>query len=134
MPLTWGNVTVASRIMLPTYATLTAIVGTVYLTDPLHRLDYVHALSAPRMLMPMWLWGLAFLTISAVMLTALAAKKRARFVFALYLCATTFFLWGCMYAWSIFLDERVSLLAPIYPWFVVICCRASAKSLLRGEV
>lgn len=134
MPLTWGNITAASRIMLPAYIGLTLVIGIVYLTNPLGRLGSVHALAAPRLLMPMPLWGVGFLAIAAIMVAAIAKHERVRFVFALYLCAATFFLWGCMYAWSIFLDERVSVLAPVYPWFVVICCCASAKSLLRGEV
>lgn len=134
MPLIWGNVTVASRIMLPTYVALTAVIGGVYLLDPGDRLNSVHALSAQRILMPMQVWGLMFLVVCAVMVSALLTHRRFWFVFALYLCGATFLMWSALYAWSVFLDPQTSVLAPVYPVFVVVACRASAKSLLRGEV
>jgi len=135
MPLTKANVTAASRIMLPTYIVLTGVIGIVYTFDPLGRLDGVAALAAQRWIMggQMWPWGLVFLGLSAVMLAAFRQKRREWFVFALYGCAVTFAMWSVLYAVSIFLDPVTSLLAPVYPLFVVRACRASAKSLLRGE-
>ena len=135
MPLTKATVTAASRIMLPTYVALTAVIGLVYLLDPLDRLAGVHALAAQRWIMggQMWPWGLVFLGLSCVMLAAFRQKRRQWFVFALYGCAVTFGMWAVLYAVSIFLDPSTSLLAPVYPLFVVRACRASAKSLMRGE-
>jgi len=135
MPLTKANVTAASRVMLPTYVVMTAVIGLVYLLDPLGRLERVHALTAQRMLMggQMWPWGLVFLGLSVVMLAAFRQHRRTWFVFALYGCAVAFLMWAILYAVSIFLDPATSLLAPVYPLFVVRACRASAKSLLRGE-
>ena len=135
MPLTKATVTVASRIMLPTYVALTAVIGLVYLLDPCNRLDGIPALTAPRWVMggQMWPWGLLFLGLSVVMLAAFNTHRREWFIFALYGCAATFLMWAIMYGISIFLDPTTSLLAPVYPLFVVRACRASAQSLLRGE-
>lgn len=133
MPLTRTNVTAASRVMLPAYVVLTASVGAVYTFDPLRRLAGVPALAVPRMLMPMTGWGLVFFGVAAVMFAAFLSKRRHLFIVGLYLCAATFLLWGIMYAASVATEPTTSVLAPAYPLFVVVCCYASAKSLLRGE-
>ena len=135
MPLDREHVTAASRIMLPTYVALTLALGLVYTFDPLHRLHGIPALAAQRAVMggQMWPWGLLFLALSGLMLAAFLQRRRQWFVFALYGCAAAFLMWAVLYTVSIFLDPTTSLLAPAYPLFVVRACRASAKSLLRGE-
>lgn len=135
MPLTRATVTAASRVMLPAYVALTAVIGAVYTFDPTRRLNGVHALAVPRAVMggTMTLWGVMFLSIASLMAVAFLTHRRALFVTGLYLCAATFLFWAGMYTVSVFVDQETSILAPVYPLFVVVACHASATSLLRGE-
>lgn len=132
-PLTRQQVTVASRIMLPTYIALNTIVGLVYLLDPLGRLQRVPALAFQREVMPMPAWGCVFLALAAAMLVATRRHSRPGMVFALYSCGIAWLLWGAGYEVSVFRDPNASILGPVLPWTVTIACHASAKSLLHGE-
>jgi hypothetical protein len=135
MPLTRSNVTVASRIMLPTYVVLTTMFGLVYVIDPFGSLGNISALRFQRSVMPMAAWGAILLALSALMVVAFTRQSRMLFAFALACCAMTWFLWGGMYAVSVALaPTEASLNAPILPWFVSVACVASMASLLKGEV
>lgn len=135
MPLTRATVTVASRIMLPTYVLLVVALGLIYLLDPLDNLRGVPALAFPRLVVggSMAPWGLIFLSIGAVMGSAFATHSRIWFCFGLCLCAVTFFLWAGMYVVSLVIDPDTSLTAPLYPLFVSTACAASTFSLLARE-
>ena len=133
MTLIKREVTVAARVMLPTYVVLTFLIGVTYLTDPLGRLDGVNALSAQRSIMSMKWWGTLFIAISLTMALAFRRRSRAWFVFGLYACAATMGIWAALYTVSIFTTDNASVTTPMYPLFVAIACHASAKSLLAKE-
>lgn len=136
MTLRREKVTVASRIMLPTYVALTAAFGLIYLINPLGRLDNSPALTYPRMMMggSMAPWGALFLAIAVTMAAAMLSHWQYGFLLALCCCAAVFLMWAGMYCASIKVDPNASLTSPIYPLFVVRCCYATTRSLLKGEV
>lgn len=136
MVLTRATVTAASRVMLPTYAALSAVFGLVYTFDPGHRLGGVHALAAQRQVMggTMLPWGAVFFALAGLMLLAFVKQSRMTFAFALCCCAVTWFLWGVLYAVSAVIDQETSFLAPALPLFVTAACIASTVSLLKDEV
>lgn len=136
MPLTRSTVTVASRVMLPTYVVLATLIGGYYVVDPGHRLGAVHALTFARWLTGgnMAIWGWIFLGLAALMCAAFATRNRLAFAFGLCCCAVTMLLWSAMYAASAIVDPETSLLAPVWPLFVAVACVASVASLLHREV
>lgn len=131
-PLTPARVTVASRIMLPTYVVFSALLGLNYVFAPEHRLKNP-ALTAARTVMPVEAWGLVFLILAAVMAVGMLSHNRTGVIIVLCYGAAMYFGWAIFYAASVMLDPRTSLFAPAWPLFVVTAHVASAASLMRGE-
>lgn len=128
------SVTVASRIMLPAYVVLSTAFGVDYLFDPLGRVEHQSALTYQRSVMDMRIWGALLLLLAFGMIVALVVHSRSSFVVALAVCASVWFVWGCLYVISAVQDPGASPLAPVVAWFVSVCCLASMASLMSGEV
>lgn len=132
MPLTRSNVTAASRVMLPTYCALFAILGINYMTTG-SRLLESPALEFASQALPLPAWGAMFLAASGVMVTALMQHERTWFRFALWLGITCLGVWSLIFLGAaIWSDASPS--AWVWPAFASVACFASDRSLLKGEV
>lgn len=135
MPLTPVALTVASRVMLPTYVALFGWVGGVYVADP-PRLQESPALAYAATLMPLPMWGIWFLTVAALMAVALAGRRtgwaRQVYTYALWTGIVTMTVWAVVFA-AAALTARASPGAAAWPGFAAVACYASYRSLQAGE-
>ncbi len=133
VPLTRATVTAASRVMLPAYVALFAIIGVSYMTTPGQRLLESPALEYASRVLSMPVWGAMFLAASAVMVAALLRQERFWFRFALWLGIVCLAVWSALFIlaaiWS-----NASPSAWVWPAFAAVACFASDRSLLKGEV
>lgn len=130
--LTRGEVTTASRIMLPTYVVLFAVIGVNYVaTGP--RLVESPALEYADRFLPLPAWGGMFLAGAVVMVVALLMRVRLWFRFALWVGIVCLTIWaGLFVAAAVFSNASPS--AWVWPAFAAVACFASNQSLLKGEV
>lgn len=132
MPLNRQNITVASRIMLPTYVAFFSLLGINYaISGPL--LASSPALAYAATLLPLPAWGCMFFAASAVMAVALMKHERIWFRFALWVAIVCLTIWAGVFAAAAVL-AGASPGAPLWPLFAAVCCFASDRSLLKGEV
>jgi hypothetical protein len=132
MPLDRAHVTVASRVMLPVYAVVSGYIGLCYILSPDARLRGA-SLAVARMLLPMPVWGLLALLLSASVVLAILTRSRSLAVGSLCMGAGAYFVWGCFYAISIWIDPSASVVSPIWPLLASAAHIASALSLSWGE-
>lgn len=133
MPLTRANVTVASRIMLPTYVAFFAALGLSYLFGPHAPLAASPALAFADDVMPLAAWGGVFLGCSVLMVFALVVHRRLLFRFALRMCALSMLVWAAILLLATLAGDA-SASAPAWSAFVATACLASDRSLAAGEV
>lgn len=133
MPLDRANVTIASRVMLPSYAALNLAFAVAFLSDYQNRLSLAPSLDIARAWMPIERWGILWFTLTALMVMALVVRHRPAFVAALAINAGSWFAWGFLTTAAIFTQPNVSPLAGVLPWFVATASFASMLSLLAGE-
>lgn len=131
MPLTLATVTVASRIMLPTYVMLFAGLGLNY-TLALGRLNTSPVLDYADRVLPLPVWGVMFLTVSVVMGAAMAKHHRTLSRFGLWLGIVCMGVWAVVFTAAAIWNGG-SPGAPLWPAFAAVCCYASDRSLLKGE-
>lgn len=133
--LTRRTVTIASRIMFPTYIVVDALFAFLYIFDPQHRLVANPSLELARMMLPLPVWGIVFATIAALMAWGLLAHTgKQRFLFALYTNIVVLTVWGCVYLGACFINPNAPFGLPIWPFTVAVACYASARSLEQREV
>lgn len=135
MTLDRTSVTVASRVMLPTYVVLFAGLGTNYAVTPMlsGRLAASPALAYANGLLPLPAWAMMFLTVAVLMAGALASGNRHLYRYALWLAILSMTIWAVVFALAVFRGEG-SPTAFFWPSFVAVACYASNRSLLAGEV
>lgn len=133
MPLDRDHVTIASRLMLPTYAAFCGVYGIVFILDPQGRLGRAASLEAARWAMDLWIWGALWLVLAAVMLAALRTHTRDRYLAALYICRASWWAWAVVCEAAVFFNDDVTFLAGSLGVFVGIACTASIRSLRTGE-
>lgn len=131
MPLTRDNVTAASRIMLPAYVVLFALLGINYLFAD-HTAAASPALAYVDNLMALTTWGGVFLGCSVLMLVALIRHGRTLYRFALRFCAVSMAVWAGMIA-AASLSGDATPFAAVWAAFVATACMASDRSLRAGE-
>lgn len=134
MPLTRATVTAASRIMLPAYVIHATWFGLVYFLDPQGRVSRNPSLTAARVMLPMWAWGLLFLGLAVMMVVAMASHRRNLEVYALMIYATANVVWALVYFAALFLSPDASFNGPAASGLVACACIASTVSLLRREI
>lgn len=136
MDMTRGSVTVASRIMLPTYVGLAGVYGLVYLFDPFNRLQYSHGLVFQRSLTggSMVPWGVFFLCLAGFLALQMFRHQRTAYVFVLCITAAIWLSWSICYVVSVVQDPKASLLAPVPTFVYFVAGVASALSLMAREV
>lgn len=133
MPLDRANVTIASRVMLAAYPVLNIIWGAAFLLDPQGRLGRAPSLQPARDAADLWLWGVMWLTLAALMAAAWFTRNRDRYIFALKVNRWVWFGWGFLIESAVFTQPDVSFLAGTMGWFVATACWASDRSLVARE-
>lgn len=133
MPLTRANVTVASRLMLPTYPLLAAGVGLNYLIASDRLLEAGVFYQVADRIVPLQVWGVVFLAVAVVMTAALVSRSRFGYELALALMAGAMSVWvavGLLAA----VRNGGSYTGALWPGFVIVACIASFRSLNEREV
>lgn len=132
MPLTRATVTIASRIMLPTYVVFFTAVGLSLLVTTQRRLHETPAFRYADTIADLDLWGLGFLTIATGLALALLVHRRE--VYRWFLAAGC--IWMSVFAVVTFLAAlfgSASYSAWIWSGFVAAACWATLCSLAAGE-
>lgn len=131
--LTWDAITVASKIMLPTYVGMFTVVAMNFLfinSDTLAKspgLNYADSVLSIRG------WGLLFCAVAVMMVVSLVRKNRDMFRYALLMAAICMALWSAvMFGAAIW--GPASFSAWSWPMFVAAACMATNRSLLKGEL
>lgn len=133
-PLKKDRVTVASRVMLPTYALAFLLLGLNYLITPVNRLSQSPGLKfADGEVMPIQLWGVLFLISGVLSTLALFIHRRDIFRFALYLGRIVLAIWVVIFLLAALFSDA-SPTAAIWPWIAMRACKASELSLRKEEV
>lgn len=133
MPLTWQNMTVASRIMLPAYVLVAGYIGGCYLLAPDRRLQGP-ALAVARHLLTMEMWGVLALGLAGTVVVSLITQRRNLVIVALCIGAVAYEFWCVFYGISAVRDPFASPVTPIWPFGWGIAHLASAVSLSRDEL
>lgn len=130
--LTWDNVTVASRIMLPIYVGFFTVISMNFAFANLNVLIKSPGLSYANDVMGLRAWALIFAAVVVFMVIALVGRNRDLFRYALILGALCMGLWAATMIAAI-LFGHASPSAFAWPLFVGAACVASNRSLLKGE-
>jgi hypothetical protein len=132
MPLDRNNITIASRIMLPSYVVFFATIGINFIVAGKPRLVSSPMIRYANNLMTIRAWGAFFLTCAVIMLAALLVHNRYLYRYGLMVCIMSMMIWTSVAFAGIF-TEPVSYAASAWPAFVAVACWASNKSLEKGE-
>lgn len=132
MPLNRDTVTVASRIMLPTYATVFGLIGALFLLQQPSRTS-TGAFDAAKDLMPIRVWGIVFLAVAALELAALAVHNRRTYLGGLVIGAGLAVFWTVVLLTSAVHNPDVSFTSAVWVGGWVACHAATAKSLAERE-
>lgn len=132
MPLDRAHITVASQVMLPTYAVFFSVIGTNFLFGPESRTTGSPMLGYANSLMSIHVWGGLFLGCGILMTLALWLHNRDLYRFALIVCASSMGVWTAVAIAGIF-SEPVSFSAWAWPGAMASACLASNRSLVRDR-
>lgn len=132
MPLDRNHITVASRIMLPSYIVFFIVVGSNFLAGTFGRAQSSPMLRYADTIMPIQVWGGVFVTCSLIMAGALVTRNRMLYRYGLLVCGISMTLWALVAVAGIWV-EPVSYSAWAWPAFVAAACAASNRSLAAGE-
>lgn len=132
MPLDRTHITVASRVMLPTYVVFFGVIGTNFAATGTPRLFNSPMLRYADQIMSIRAWGGVFLACSAIMLAALIAHNRYAYRYGLMVCCLSMATWTTVAIIGVFY-EPVSYSAWAWPALATAACWASNKSLAQGE-
>lgn len=130
MPLDRDHITSASRVMLPSYVVFFGGLGAGYIAG--FRIGQNPMLRFANEIMPLQVWGGVFVCCSLLMVAAMVRGSRMLYRYALNVCAISMFVWTTVAVIGIFY-QPVTFTAPLWPFLVMQACRASNRSLLRGE-
>jgi uncharacterized membrane protein len=133
MPLNRATITVASRVMLPTYPILAAGVGLNYLIASDRLLDAGVFYQVADSIVPLEFWGAAFLLVAIVMVVALLTRSRLGYELSLALMAGAMLVWATVGLLAA-IHNGGSYTAALWPGFVIMACVASFMSLNEREL
>lgn len=130
--LSWDNVTVASKIMLPAYVGMFTVIAMNFLFINPVTLKKSPGLSYADGVLNIQGWGILFAGVVIMMVISLVRRHRDLFRYALIVAGICMTLWaGVMLGAAVFGDASYSAWA--WPLFVAAACVASNRSLLKGE-
>lgn len=132
MPLDRRHITVASRIMLPTYAVFFAGLGLNYLF-PGEAAAASPVLTFVNHLIPLEVWGGLFIFCAAIMVTALVRRSRVLYRWALRVCGFSMLFWATFVALATLAGDATPFSVG-WSLFIATCCLASDRSLAAREV
>lgn len=131
MPLDRDHLTVASRIMVPTYVVFFSVVGSNFLFGPSARLQSPMLRYADT-LMDIHIWGGLFLGCGLLMLTAMWLRNRDMYRYGLIVCALSMATWALVAVLGIF-AQPISFSAWAWPGAMTAACLATNRSLVRDR-
>ena len=132
MPLTRQNVTVASRVMLPTYVAFFLGVGLSLSLTPQDRLRLTPSFAYADRVVDLRLWGVGFLAVAVFLALAMLMRSRSAYRAGLSVACLWMAVWAIVLALSAF-DASASFSAWTWPAFVALACYATLRSLSEGE-
>lgn len=131
MPLDRAHVPPGLWLLIRAYPVLNGIFGVVFVLDVQHRLAVAPAMAPVRAMLPIWGWGIMWLTLTAVLVVTIVQHDRDRFIWAVTFNGFVWLAWGLLVESAIFTEPLVTPLAGVLPVFVGWSCRACAKTLRR---
>jgi hypothetical protein len=138
MPLDRAHVTVASRVMLPTYATIFGLLGLLFLVQQPSRT--AAPAFAPAKMLFSWLpidamhgWGLVFLAVATLEVVALVARNRKLYFVGLVIGAGLVMFWTVVLLAAAFQSPQVSFTSAVWVGGWIAAHIATGKSLRSGE-
>lgn len=133
MLLDRDHITVASRIMLPTYVSLNVLAGFVLIADPTNTLQNARALRFQESVLPLAAWGYWLVLLAATILFCwLHFRHRMSASFGLAVSAVSWMVLCGTWAIAIKTDGATPL-GPLFAAFVTVAHIASIASLVRGD-
>ncbi len=133
MPLNRKSITIASRVMLPTYILFALVVGVIYILDPNGSLGNSPALRYQNEVLPWPVWGGVLVAEGLAMAVAwFVSHRRMVFAFVLAMYAVTMLLLSVTNLVGIIVASATPL-APLYPFFIAVASTASIASLVNRD-
>ncbi|MBS45283.1 MAG: hypothetical protein CMH83_19365 [Nocardioides sp.] len=132
MPLTRATITLASRVLLPSFPALATVLGGVWILTPRPELRATPFYAGLDDLVPLDAWGVAFVAIAATQIAALLAHSRKAYEWTLAVLAVWLLVIGAVGFWFA-LNSNASFIAPAWHWFGALACVATALSLDARE-
>lgn len=132
MPLNRRNVTIASRVMIPTYVEFAIVVGLGWIFTPRHVLLATPSLRYADGIVPIQFWGLVFLVIAVVMAAAMVSEYRRGYVTALGALMLWLAVWMLVLI-AAALHGQASFSSWVWAYLPVRACWASMLSLEARE-
>lgn len=131
--LTWDTISTPSKIMLPAYVGLFAIVGLTFLFQEKSELLATPSLAfTEQYIGGIRFWGVLFFATAVMMIAAILMRWRSFFRFALLWGIILMIIWAFVLAAAALAGEA-TWSAWAWPLFAATACAASNKSLLAGE-
>ncbi len=128
-----STVTHASRVMLPTYPLVYALVGmTFVLQSPLRTGSPTYDIA--RDLMPITSWGYLFTFVAIVETAALLLHERGIYLGTLIFGAGLTTFWAMLIFWAACTNPTVSFSASYWLFGMAVAHAASARSLASMEI
>lgn len=129
MPLTRGNVTYASRIMLPVHIVFSSWLGLAWLAQDSTR-TAVPSLYALRGVWPIQNTGIVLVVVGVIALLGVLSHRRVVAAVALGMGALAYLILTGFIAWPL-LSGAGSFSSPAWPLYVALAHFASMVSLAR---
>lgn len=138
MPLDRAHITVASRVMLPTYATIFGLLGLLFLIQQPSR-TAAPAFAPAKMVLhwlpgdPIHAWGVVFLTVAGLEVVAMVVRNRRLYLAGLVIGAGLVTFWTIVLTAAAAASPAVSFTSAVWVGGWVAAHVATARSLGTGE-
>lgn len=132
MPLDRQHLNRGLQVMVPLIAAFFGVIGLNYSFGGHTRLLMSPALAYANSYMPIRVWGLLFLAVSAIMLVAMYKKHRRPYQFALLMCIVSMAIWTVVSIIAVF-ESNATWGGWAYPAFVTFTCWAVYRTLASRE-
>lgn len=133
MTLDRANVTVASRVMLPTYPVFFVGFGSALLLTPARVMQATPAFHTAAGVMPLPTWGGLLIAAAVFQVFALLVHRRSVYIAALSVAFASMVAWAVVFAYAA-ASGGAPWTAPMWPAFIAVACYATIRSLEAREV